>query len=76
MSRDQDARVLSHTDIHGGDFRIALGFGIGFIKKRHAVYAALAGLQGKSYQVVCSKRIIQSLCQRLLNECVHFLVIL
>ena len=76
MAGNQDGRVLADADIHGGDFRITISLGVGFVQQSHALYAVFPGFQGQSYQVISSQAVIHSCGQSPLDEGIHFFIIL
>ncbi|EKD37910.1 MAG: hypothetical protein ACD_75C00940G0002 [uncultured bacterium] len=48
MAADKYARVLAHADIDLGDFRMAIGGGIGFVEQGHSSHRYAAGLHDQS----------------------------
>ena len=48
MAADENARIVPNADIHLGDFRIAVGRGVGLVQKRHGLYGFLSCLEHQS----------------------------
>ena len=76
MAGNQDARILPYADVHGGDFRIAVSGGVGLVQQSHALYAVFPGFQSQSHQVIHALAVVQGGSQCLLDESVHFFVVL
>ena len=75
VTRNQDARVLADADVDLGDLRVAVSAGVCAVKKRHALDTVLTGLQGQRDEIVDREAVIEGLCERLLQEAIHFLVL-
>ena len=76
MTGNQNAGIFADTDINFCDFRIAVGFSIGFVEKCHAVNAEFSCFKSECYKVVRAHRVIKYSAQCLLDESVYFGVIL
>ncbi|MNR14542.1 hypothetical protein D3C85_1310240 [compost metagenome] len=59
MPADQNTRTGSYTDVHFGDFRVAVSRCIRPVQQRHDRYAHFPAFQHQCSQLVAAKRVIQ-----------------
>ncbi|MNW55628.1 hypothetical protein D3C74_333070 [compost metagenome] len=59
MSADQNPRTGSHTDVHFGNFRVAVSRCIRPVQQRHDLYTQLPAFQHQRSQFVAAERVIQ-----------------
>ena len=75
MAGNQDGRILADADVDLGDLRVAVSAGVCAVEERHALDTVLTGLQGQRDEIVDREAVIEGLCERLLQEAIHFLVL-
>ena len=75
MTGDKNSRIFSNTDIHSGNFRIAIGTGICSIEHRHASDTIVSSFQCECDQVIGCEGIIQCCSECPLQEGIDFRII-
>ena len=75
MTGDKDARTITDAEFYLRNLWVAVTLRVRRIEERHAGNAPLARLENKSRQRTAVHRIVEQLCQRALQEHIHFLVL-
>ncbi|KAF5031617.1 hypothetical protein DSECCO2_625860 [anaerobic digester metagenome] len=46
VATDKDSRIVTGSNVHLSDFRIAIGARVGFVEQRHCFYTIFTGFHG------------------------------
>ena len=71
VTADQNPRIFAHADVDLGDFRIAVGRGIGFIQQGHGGNGRLPGFHHQSNHFIHGQRLGGG-CQGFHDEVIDF----
>ena len=76
VSRNEDSRIFSYSDIHHRYLRVAVLGCIACIKKRHCRDPVLSGSESKGYKVISPEAVVQECGQCFIDELVNVSIFL